>query len=802
MICEIKQKDAAVFSLPGAGGTVRLRVAALLCGAVRVTRTARAEFLPPSGDTVIRRDPGTCAVTEAGDGFTADCGSVRVHVNGETGAVSFLSPDGAVLLRENEKRPCVMEEKPVFLNRFRQDAAVTFTKSVDGVRASSEDYEPYEARRAYAYRLSFDFDGDEGLYGLGSHEEGYGNLRGRSRILYQHNMKAVVPVLVSTKGWGLLADAGCLMAFHDDAEGSCLWADCADEADYYFLSGGYPKVCRQYAELTGHAPLLPRYAFGFIQSRERYRDARELLDTAKEYRRRQVPLDLIVQDWQTWPEGQWGWKTFDRTRYPDPKGLTDALHALGVRMMISIWPSMQGEQNEDRKEMLESGCMLGNRVIYDAFQEKARALYWKQAEEGLFRYGVDAWWCDCSEPFEADWHGAVRPEPFERARLNTDEAKKYLDPGKISLYSLYHAMGVYRGQRAAGGNKRVLNLTRSSWAGQHRYGTVTWSGDISATWETLRRQVPEGLNFMATGEGWWSTDAGGFFPGSAPDAWFAAGDFDRGADDPGYRELFVRWMQFAAFLPLMRAHGTGTPREIWHFGEKGGPWYDALEAVIRLRSRMVPLLYSLAARYASEGLPMVRVPALVFPEDARLRGIESEMMLGGDILVRPVTRPMEYLPGGKRLEPVDDTEQVYLPLGTDWYLWETGDRFRGGQTVSVRAPLDKVPLFVRAGGIVLLGPVRQYADEPVRAPWTLTVYPGADGAFVWYDDAGDGWGYEKGERARVRISWDDSRNLLTLSAREGRFPGMAEEIPLLIARCGGNPVPVTYAGREITIPLG
>lgn len=803
MTYEITPSGAVVFALtlPGPAflpkKTVRLRIAPLSCGAVRLTRTLREAFLPDGGDVVVCREMAPCAVTEGEDGFTVDCGGVLLRVNGQTGAVTFLDGKNNVLLRERQKRPCVLEEKPVRVNVFHQDAEVTYTQSVDGVRASSDDYETVEAREAYACAWNFVFDETEGLYGLGSHEEGYGNLRGKSRVLYQHNMKAVVPMLLSTKGWGLLLDMGCFMAFHDDAEGSYLWADCADELDAYFLWGGYKQVYRQYADLTGHAPLLPKYALGFVQSKERYRDAWELLDVVREYRRRQVPLDVIVEDWQSWPEGQWGWKTFDETRFPDPKNLTDTLHALGAKMMISIWPSMQGENNEDRKEMLANGCMLGNRTIYNAFDPKARALYWKQAEEGLFRHGVDAWWCDCSEPFESDWHGAIKPEPFERARLNTEEAKKYLDPGQISLYSLYHAMGIYEGQRKAAPDRRVLNLTRSSWAGQHRFATVTWSGDVSSTWETLRRQVPEGLNFMATGEAWWSTDAGGFFPMDFGGAWFGAGDFNGGAEDPGFRELFVRWMQFAAFLPMMRAHGTGTPREIWRFGEKGEKWYDALEKIICLRSRLVPFLYSLAAQYTEAGLPMVRVPALVFDRDAALRSVDDEMLLGDAVLVKPVTHPMEYLPEGKKIEPVDDRERVYLPSGTDWFLWESPEQYAGGQNITVPAPLDAVPLFVRAGGIVLTGPVRQYVDEQPEAPLTVTVYPGADGAFTWYDDAGDG--DETG--AKVTFLWRDDARELTVSAREGRYPGMPEKTELHICMPGGQQVSLLYTGYQTKVKL-
>ena len=779
--------------------TLRLRVAALACGAVRITRTMRGTFLASDSPAVVSAAPGRCSVTETPDAYLADCGSITVQVAKETGSIAFLDKAGNRILREREKYPCVLEEKPVMVNRFSRDAQIRYSESVDGVRASADDYESFEARRAYTAKISFDFDPDEALYGLGSHEEGCGSLRGRSRDLYQHNMKAVVPFLVSTKGWGILFDMGCLMIFHDDAQGSYLWADCADEADYYFMAGGCPAVYRSYRALTGAAPLLPRYAFGYIQSKERYKDAAELIGTVKEYRRRQVPLDVIVEDWQSWPEGQWGWKTFDPGRFPDPKAMTDELHAMGAKLMISVWPSMQGDRNEDRAEMLGNGFMLGNRTIYNAFDEGARALYWKQAEEGLFRYGVDAWWCDCSEPFESDWHGRIKPEPFERVHLNTAEAKKYLDPGRISLYSLYHSMGIYQGQRKADGQKRVLNLTRSSWAGQHRYATVTWSGDVSSTWETLRRQVPEGMNFMAAGENYWTTDAGGFFPMDFGGAWFGAGDFNKGVDDLGFRELFVRWMQYAAFLPMMRAHGTGTPREIWQFGEKGDPWYDALESVICLRSRLVPFLYSLAAVYTREGLPMVRFPALDFPQDPALGRVDDEMLLGGILLVKPVTRPVEYLPGSRKIDAPDDTETVRLPAGADWYDWYTGEKHAGGQSIRVRAPLDRIPLFLRAGAVLPLGPVQQYVDENPGAPLTVLVCPGADGTFTWYDDAGDGYGYEQGECASVRFSWNDAAGELTVSAREGGWDGMLPEKEMHIRRMCGKETVIRYTGEAVTL---
>ncbi len=801
MSFEMLNAGTAVFSFTSCASSAHpmlLRVSSLACGAVRMTRTMRDTFLPDRSDVVVDRDMAECTVTDTGTEYHVHCRNNMLQISKMTGSVTYMTADGKLLLHEDRHHPCVMEEKPVYINHFDQNAQVTCRQTLDGLRASSDGFDSVVDRIAYACRLSFEFEEKEGLYGLGSHEEGYGNLRGKCRDLYQHNMKAVVPVLVSTKGWGILFDIGCLMSFHDDADGSYLWADCADEMDFYFLGSGYQEVCRQYAELTGHAPLLPRYAFGFIQSKERYKDADELIQVVKEYRRREVPLDLIVQDWQSWPDGQWGYKVFDPNRFPDPRALTESLHALGAKIMISIWPSMQGEQNQDRIEMLHHGYMLGNRTIYNAFNEKARALYWKQAKEGLFQYGIDAWWCDCTEPFEADWHGLLKPEPFERVQMNTAEAKKYLNPGKICLYSLYHSMGIYQGQRNTTLSKRVLNLTRSSWAGQHRYGTVTWSGDVSATWETLRRQVPEGLNFMATGEAWWTTDAGGFFPSACNGAWFAAGEFEKGVKDPGYCELFVRWMQYAVFLPMMRAHGTGTPREIWQFGEKGSLWYDALEKAIRLRSTLVPYLYSLSYQYVSSGLPPVRVPALMFPDDVHSRCVDDEMMLG-NLLVKPVVHPMMYLPGGRPISRFDDTETVYLPSGSAWYAWNTDQRYAGGQILSVHAPIDRIPVFVRAGSILITGPMLQYADALENPPLNVCIYPGADAVFTWYLDAGEGYGYEKGEFATVIFRWNDTSSLFTISARSGHWPGMSSSIDLHISLSTGPETFLQYTGNEVAV---
>ena len=782
---------------------VKTRLQAVADGVIRVTHTLKDTFADKTSPVV------TCA--EKGEGFAweteqARCfqvGNVTVKASKKSGALAFVDAKGQVLVREPDKRPRQLKEKPVYLNRYDNTSEVTEGKSVDGARASAKPVETYLDRMAYECQQRFVFDEDEALYGLGSHEEGYGNLRGRSQLLYQHNMKAVVPVLVSTKGWGMLFDMGCMMAFHDDNVGSYLWADCADELNWYFFygDGSYASAMQQYRLLTGEAPMLPRYALGYIQSKERYVTGQEMVDVAEEYRRRGVPLDVMVLDWQSWPEGQWGWKKFDESRFPDNAAFIDRLHEKNVKLMLSIWPSMQGESNADRAEMLDKDMMLGNRLIYNAFDPAARKTYWKQANENLFSKGVDAWWCDCSEPFESDWGGDIKPEPFMRAHINTEEAKRYIDPAMISLYSLYHSQGIYEGQRGVREDKRVCNLTRSSYAGQHRYATVTWSGDVSANWETLKRHIPEGLNFCAAGEPYWSTDIGGFFATGKWSTWFYEGDYDQGMDDLGYRELFVRWAQYAAFLPMMRAHGTNTPREIWRLGEKGECFYDAFNSAICLRYRLLPLWYSLMAQNNRSGVPMLRVPALVFPEDKALRRCDDQMMLGDVLLVKPVTRPMMYLPDSEKLENPDEYERVLLPKGHDWYDLNTAQRYSGGQEISVHAPLQVIPMFLRSGTILPWASEAQYAQEQLHLPLEIIVCPGEDGCFTLYEDAGDGYGYEQGEHASITFSWDDKAGVMQIGARQGSYPGMAQTRMLKVRRIDGECVEVRYTGEAAEVTL-
>jgi alpha-D-xyloside xylohydrolase len=763
---------------------------------------------------MVQNSPGESvdtAVDETADTLIFSTPKLSIRINRQTGAFTYLDDSGQILTKEPDHGGKTLVPIDVVKSVFDETAEAQIQDNVDGVRAFIPSARQIVDRQAFHTKLAFEWAPDEALYGLGSHEEGMMNLRGQHQYLYQQNMKVVVPVLLSTRGYGILLDSYSSMTFHDDAYGSYLWTDVDDELDYYFIYGPeFDQIVRHIRQLTGKATLFPRWAFGYIQSKEAYTSQTELIEVVNEYRKRGLPLDCIVQDWRSWPPGLWGQKTLDPERFPDPQGMMAELHRMHSRLMISIWPIMH-PGGDNWREMRDQGCLLGNQATYDVFQEKARDLYWKQANEGLFAHGIDAWWCDCTEPFEGDWTGAFKPEPEERLRINTEEAKKYLDPEFINAYSLLHSQGVYEGQRKTGTDKRVVNLTRSAYAGQQRYGTITWSGDVSATWDTLRRQIADGVNFCATGLPYWTTDIGAFFVKNDPALWFWSGDFDRGVEDLGYCELYVRWFQYGAFLPMFRSHGTDTPREVWRFGEPGDVFYDTLVKFLRLRYRLIPYLYSLAGMVTHEDYTMMRALPFDFRCDPDTYDIDDQFLLGPALLVNPIARPMYYAVESAPLNGVGKSRSVYLPKGADWYDFWTGERYTGGQTIIADARLDTMPLYVRGGSIVPIGPDITYANEQPNAPLDLRIYPGQSGNFTLYDDEGDNYNYEQGHFAMIRVSWDETARRLTLYERQGSYPGMPEsrEFRIVIGDGPHNQLlsetasgkVVRYEGREITIDL-
>lgn len=694
-----------------------------------------------------------------------------VEVNNKTSALTFCDAQtGELLLKEDSFTP--REYEPVVQERIVYDDTSQRIEDTANGKVTVKDI----IRRdtigiSTLYRNHFAFCTDEALYGFGSHMEDYMNLNGKTLYLVQHNLKATVPVLLSTKGYGLLFDAGCAMKF----ENGTIELEAAKSLDYYFMKGEtFDKTIAQYRYLTGKVTLLPRYAFGYIQSKERYTSSSDIINTLAEYRRRHVPIDMIVQDWNYWPMG-WGYMKMNRKYYPDPKALADSVHAMNARLMVSIWPNPQNCPQE--KDFRSKGFML-EYSFYDAFNPDARRCYWEYANNEFFCNGFDAWWTDCSEPIDGDWN--QQPEPINgkeydwndherRWYLNKDLLADGLGVERANLYSLYHSKGIYENQRATTDRKRVLNLTRSSYAGQQRYSTVVWNGDTHASWESFQQQIPAGLNYMATGSPYWTVDVGSFFTKNNS-RWFWKGKFPDGVKEDSYKEYYTRMMQWATFLPMLRSHGTDTPREIWQFGEKGTTYYDAILKMINLRYQLLPYIYSMAAAQTLDDYTMARMLAFDFADDRNVLDLKDEYMFG-DLLVCPVTRPGAT------------SRKVYLPKTggtTTWIDYWTGTTYQGGKWIDADAPIDRLPLFVRGGSIITTSEPTEFADAQIGMPLTINLYPGSNAEFNFYEDEGDNYNYESGKYMIIPIKWDDEHQILTIGKLIGSYPGMVKERTIVI----------------------
>jgi alpha-D-xyloside xylohydrolase len=584
----------------------------------------------------------------------------------------------------------------------------------------------------------------ERIYGLGQHQSGVWNYRGKSVRLRQENMEIALPVLVSSKGYGLLWDNPSITDVQVGVPGKTdvmSWnSEFGTAMDYYFMYG--PKaddVIRDYRELTGAAPLMGQWLWGFWQCKERYQSQKEITGIVAKYRALGIPIDGIIQDWQYWRPNQWGSGQFDPARYPDPQAMIRTLHDMNVHVLISVWPKFElGVTNLEEFE--QAGAVyppvMSNQKWYDPFNPAGRRIYWKQMSEQLFSLGMDGWWLDASEPeLGINW-GEFRS--FQTA----------VGPGKtvFNAYPLMHTTGVYQGQRAQSDAKRVCILTRSAYSGQQRNAAIAWSGDIRGTWEVFAKQIPAGLNFSVSGIPYWNTDIGGFFSKELP------------RDD--YQELFTRWFQFGAFNPMFRVHGTQWEKEVWRWDE---PTQKILDKYIRLRYRLLPYIYSVSWQVTSAGGTMMRPLMMDFPNDTEALDTGNQFLFGPAIMACPVTKK-----GAAH-------RSVYLPKPIDWYDFWTGKRVVGGERMDATAPIETMPLFVPAGSILPLGPVTQYALEKSSAPIELRVYRGADGKFTLYEDEGDNYNYEHGSRATIPLTWNEAAGELTIGRRQGKFPGMTRE---------------------------
>lgn len=655
-------------------------------------------------------------------------------------------------------------------------AKIVTRKTIDGERSFVENASTVKTGEAYSATLRFSIGSGEAIYGLGQQENGIYNYRGAKEYLYQNNMKIPMAVFLSSAGYAVLFDADCLMTY-EEADGQItVTFDAVDQIAYYLITGdNFDQLIHGIRSLTGKAVMLPRWAFGYVQSKERYKDQEEILRTAEEFARRNIPLSCLVLDWKSWEEGKWGNKIMDKERFPSLKDMTEELHREEVAFMISLWPNMnKGCENND--EMMEAGKLLANLSTYDAFDPEARELYWKQCERELYSGGTDAWWCDSTEPFTPDWNGLTKRTEEERYELAKENLTRYFDARCANHYALAHARGIFENQTAADSTKRVVNLTRSGSLSIQQYGVVLWSGDIMATWDVFRNQIAEGLSICMSGIPYWTLDIGAFFAGStegfrrfanvtegeAP--WFWHGLFEKGVEDMGYRELYTRWLQFGTFLPMMRSHGTDTPREPWQFGEPGDVYYDTITAYIRFRYEMLPYTYSLAHRVEKEDYTLLRSLMFDFAHDGRVKDMPGEFMYGPAYLACPVTEALEYGPDNRKLNG-RTTWPVYLPAGSLWYHQKTRACYEGGRDYEIEAPINWQPVFIRAGSVI---PLSSTGEKDGRAD-VIEVYQGRDGAFTLYLDNGSDYAYEDGEYTELVMTYADEAQTFTVREEKGVY---------------------------------
>ncbi|MBN2371174.1 MAG: DUF5110 domain-containing protein [Vicinamibacteria bacterium] len=545
-----------------------------------------------------------------------------------------------------------------------------------------------------------------------------------------------------------------------------IWSEVGDGVDYYFIYGPeLDDVVAGYRELTGRAPIMPRWAYGLWQSRERYETARQSLDVMEEFRRRRIPIDNIVQDWRYWREAEWGSHRFDPERFPDPAGWIRDLHERHkARLMISVWPKFyKGISNFEelhKRGFLYPGTIgrgtvdwLGHvHTFYDAFNPEARRLFWEQMNRELFSKGVDAWWMDATEP------EMVNEGTAESLKATMHPTAMGSGSRMANAFALVSSQAVYEGQRGVAPDRRVFILTRSAFAGIQRYASATWSGDVSSDWTALAKQVPAGLNFSLSGIPYWTVDIGGF---AAPPKWSRPDSKPEDVEE--WRELFTRWFQFGTFCPLFRVHGQFPHREMWFFGDENHRAYRTQLEFDRLRYRMLPYIYSLGSRVTRRHDTIMRALVMDFRDDSNVLDIGDQYMFGPALLVNPVTRKGA------------ESREVYLPKIADWYDFWTGKRLEGGQTINAFAPYEFLPVYVRAGSILPMGPELQHTEEKPADPITLWVYEGADASFELYEDEGVNYNYERDVSATIPLIWDEENRTLTIGARAGSFPGMLEE---------------------------
>ena len=674
-------------------------------------------------------------ITDDGKIVTISSNSIKVSYDLATGKVSYSD------LKDN----ALFTEK---------DYGAQFTPTLDVAKSS------------FLVRQAFMLDKDEAIYGLGQQQNGKLNQRGQRIELKNGNTKISIPFIQSIKGYGIFWDNYASTTFTDNLQETS-FESLGDNSDYYFMFGvNAAGVVAQMRDLTGQVPMIPLWGFGYLQSRERYKNQDETVGVVEKYRALKVPIDGIIQDWQYWgKDSVWNAMSFEKTTFPDPQGMVNKIHDLKAHLMIVAWPGF-GPKTNQYKEFKSKKMMINfdtwppesGTKPYDPYNPSAREIYWDYLNKGVFSFNTDAWWLDSSEPD----HINVKDADFDQPT--------YLGSYRsvVNAFPLQHIKGVYENQRKTTSDKRVFILTRSAFAGQQRYGANSWSGDIVSSWKTLQKQVPAALNFSLTGLPYWNADIGGFF------LWEFSGS------DPlkqkSYQELYVRWLQFGAFTPMMRSHGTDAPREIYQFGQRGDWTFDAIEKYINIRYQLLPYIYSTSWDVTSKSESFMRALVMDFAADKKTTDINNEYMFGQSLLVAPVLESMYVNKTDDGQSTIDfstvKSRAVYLPAGTEWYDFWTGEKMKGGQEVQKSAPIDVMPLYVKAGSILPWAPKVQYATEKKWDNLEIRIYPGANGEFTLYEDEDDNYNYEKGLNSTISMKWDNQTKTLTIGERKGTFAGM------------------------------
>ena len=751
--------------------------------------------------------------------------------------IEFITPSIVHVVKGQPTKTLVITAKPEQVNvikkgnttsskelTVKQDAQgnLTFLTAKGKVLLREKSCDVKEARQ------TFTLDKDEAIYGLGTIQNGKMNRRGEKKRMEQSNLEDFQNVLQSIKGYGIYWENYSPTLFEDNASGMTFDAEVGDGVDYYFMYGkSADGVIAQMRYLSGDVPMFPMWTYGFWQSKERYKSAAETEGIVDQYRALNVPLDGIIQDWQYWGSNYlWNAMDFLAEDFSNGKQMIQNVHRKHAHFMISIWASF-GPMTQQFRELNEKGLLMPFETwpqsgishvwppvmkypsgvkVYDAFHPEARAIYWKYLKT-LYDYGTDAWWMDSTDP---DFFNPRESDYAHKVYGGTWRSQR-------NAFPLETVRGIYQSQRKDYGEKRVFIMTRSSYAGQQHYGSNMWSGDVNSSWDMLRKQVPAGLSYSLTGNPNFNTDIGGFFCGSYNTR--GGGSAPR---NPQFQELYVRWMQYGLFCPVFRSHGADAPREIWQFGKKGEPVYDAIEKQIRLRYRLIPYLYSTAWQVTSNNDSYMRPLFSDFANDKKVWNLTDEFMFGRNILAAPIVNPQyteekiirtDAMTGWNRQNATDGsnngaidftatkTATKYLPKGATWYDFWTGKYYAGGQDVTLETSLDRVPMFVRAGSILPLGPEMQYVGEKAWDNLELRIYPGANGSFTLYEDEGDNYNYEKGQYATITFQWNDKARTLTIGERKGSYPGMLQKRQFTIVTPNGKQKVIEYNGQKMQVSI-